>query len=100
MVSWQIVKVGKRTIRPDDYSTEVVLALRSEAGGVLEPGQTLRLVPRTIPASCPLTASELGVLGSLANGLTYKQIAQKRDRAIPTIRSQLHTIYGKLGVHD
>jgi len=101
MVSWQIVKVGKRTIRQEDHAAEVVVALRSEAtGAVLKVGQTLRVVPRAIPATCPLSPMELQVLDCISNGLTYKQAAAKRERAVSTIRTHIHSIYRKLGVND
>jgi DNA-binding CsgD family transcriptional regulator len=47
---------------------------------------------------CPLTRIELEVLQGLADGLRYKQIAQKRGVTLSTIRTQVHYIIGKLGV--
>jgi DNA-binding NarL/FixJ family response regulator len=101
MTSWQIVKVGNRTIRAKDHSVEIIVALRSETtGAVLKERDRMRVVSRTIPAACPLAPAELQVLRLLSDGLTYKQIAEKRYRAVSTIRTQLHSVYGKLGVLD
>ncbi len=101
MTSWQVVKVGKRTIRPDDHAAEVIVALRSEnTGAVLKAGDRMRVVHRSLPATCPLSPAEIETLRLLADSLTYKQIALKRNRAESTIRTQLHSVYTKLEVTD
>lgn len=47
-----------------------------------------------------LSARELEVLQLLAQGLTYQQIALSLDLSTSTIRTFLHSTYGKLGVVD
>ena len=58
---------------------------------------------RTKPKSgeqAHFTSREQSVLDCLANGLTYKQTADKMNISIPTIRSYLRRIYEKLHVQS
>jgi DNA-binding response OmpR family regulator len=48
----------------------------------------------------PLTARELEVLGLLAGGKTYKQVARALDLSQSTVRNHLHNVYHKLNVVD
>ena len=43
---------------------------------------------------------EIEVLQLLANGRTYKEIAQELFVSVNTIKSHLKSIYGKLGVNN
>ena len=56
--------------------------------------------PRRGRAASPLTRGEQRVLTELADGLVYKQIAQKLDLSVSTVRTHLHNTYRKLGVSD
>ncbi|MHB8492404.1 MAG: HDOD domain-containing protein [Solirubrobacteraceae bacterium] len=49
---------------------------------------------------CPLSSREVGVLQRLAEGKVYKQIAHELMLSTSTVRTHLHTIYGKLGAVD
>lgn len=49
-------------------------------------------------AECPLTSQQLTMVGYIADGLRYKQIAERESLAVSTVRSHLHKVYGKLGV--
>jgi putative nucleotidyltransferase with HDIG domain len=60
----------------------------------------IRLNERRHVDPCPLSRTELSVLRTLAEGKTYKEIAAESGRARSTVRSHLHSIYGKLGVTD
>lgn len=53
-----------------------------------------------VPEGCPLSGKELEALQLLAQGLTYKEMAQHIGRNPSTVRSHLNHIYNKLGVHD
>jgi DNA-binding CsgD family transcriptional regulator len=53
-----------------------------------------------IPRGCPLSARELSILRLLAEGLVYKQIAERLHLSTSTIRTHLHNIYMKLGARD
>ena len=44
-----------------------------------------------------LTPRELELMPLLAQGLTYREMAERQNVAIGTIRQQLHTVYDKLG---
>jgi putative nucleotidyltransferase with HDIG domain len=79
----QRVGLGERSLR----------SLMYELPG-LKPNERRRADP------CPLSRAELGVLRTLAEGKTYKEIAAESGRARSTVRSHLHSIYGKLGVND
>jgi DNA-binding CsgD family transcriptional regulator len=50
--------------------------------------------------ACPLTGRELEVLQGLAEGKACKQIAHELTVSHSTVRSRLHSAYGKLGVRD
>ncbi|MFA4964255.1 MAG: response regulator [Thermoleophilia bacterium] len=50
--------------------------------------------------SNPMTGRELEVLGLLANGKTYKQVARALDLSQSTVRNHLHNVYHKLNVVD
>ncbi len=61
----------------------------------LRAAQTMR---DRVPDACPLTPHELSAIRGLAGGMTYQQIAQKTGRSHSTVRHQLHSAYGRLGV--
>ncbi len=48
----------------------------------------------------PMTERELEVLGLLASGKTYKQVARALDLSQSTVRNHLHNVYHKLNVVD
>jgi putative nucleotidyltransferase with HDIG domain len=48
----------------------------------------------------PLTPMQQRVLGGLARGFTYKQIAADLSVSESTVRTHLHNLYGKLEVSD
>jgi DNA-binding response OmpR family regulator len=48
----------------------------------------------------PMTDRELEVLGLLATGKTYKQVARALDLSQSTVRNHLHNVYHKLNVVD
>jgi DNA-binding NarL/FixJ family response regulator len=52
------------------------------------------------PEPCPLSAREIEVLGRLAEGKVYKQIARELRVSTSTVRSHLHNVYCKLGAVD
>lgn len=48
----------------------------------------------------PLTDRELEVVGLLAGGKTYKQVARALELSQSTVRNHLHNVYHKLNVVD
>jgi DNA-binding response OmpR family regulator len=48
----------------------------------------------------PLTERELEVVGLLASGKTYKQVARALQLSQSTVRNHLHNVYHKLNVVD
>lgn len=54
--------------------------------------------PRRRPESSPLSPRETEALRQLAMGRVYKEIAADLGIATSTVRSSLHSAYGKLGV--
>lgn len=48
----------------------------------------------------PLSPRETDALRGLAEGKTYKVIAHEQGIRTSTVRTHLHHVYGKLGVHD
>lgn len=55
--------------------------------------------PRTAQSS-PLTPRETDILGHLAEGKVYKEIALELSLSASTVRNHLHHAYDKLGVAD
>lgn len=53
----------------------------------------------TLPAS-PLSAREREVLGLIAQGLSYAEIARQQDVSIHTVQTHIKNLYGKLAVHS
>jgi putative nucleotidyltransferase with HDIG domain len=49
---------------------------------------------------CPLSMRERDALRGLAEGKVYRQIAEDLQLSPSTVRSHLHHVYVKLGVHD
>ena len=47
-----------------------------------------------------LTATERSILLMLAEGLPYKGIAERRRISFYTVRTHVHNLYEKLGVHS
>lgn len=74
-----------RGARPDQHSTRWTHRPRAR---------------RRAFGSCPLTSREVEVLGCLAEGMVYKQIARELDLSTSTVRSHLHHIYAKTGTYD
>ena len=58
------------------------------------------LAPLRGSTPSPLTPRELEVLGLLAAGKTYKQLAHALELSQSTVRNHLHNVYHKLGVVD
>jgi DNA-binding NarL/FixJ family response regulator len=54
---------------------------------------------KMVTKSYKFTKQEKLVLNGLSKGLTYKQIAKNHFVSENTVRSQVHGIYQKLGVH-
>jgi len=52
------------------------------------------------PEPCPLSARELDTLSRLATGKVSKEVAQDLGVSSSTVRTHLHNINIKLGVHD
>jgi putative nucleotidyltransferase with HDIG domain len=57
--------------------------------------------PRSRPVDPnPMSARERDVLGLLAEGMLYSQIAAELGVGVSTVRTHLHNVYGKLDVRD
>ncbi len=74
-------------------------------GGAPMSGQIARQVVGAFRQSRPsansiLSASEQSVLGLLARGLMYKEVAERLNLSIYTVRTHIWHIYRKLHVHN
>ena len=81
------------------YTEKLLAGFASE----MTAGQRMRLAASSdaLPAWVqPLTSHELAVLRLLAAGLSAPQIAEKYVLSINTIKTQIKSIYAKLGVHS
>lgn len=47
-----------------------------------------------------LTSREVEIVKLLAKGMKTREIAERSDRSVLTVKSQLRTIFKKLGVHN
>jgi DNA-binding CsgD family transcriptional regulator len=56
--------------------------------------------PPTNESRAPLTARERDVLARMAEGLQNKEIAQKLEISLATVRNHVHNLLEKLGVHS
>jgi DNA-binding NarL/FixJ family response regulator len=61
---------------------------------------SFQAVPKTANKDELLSSREQMILDCLSNGLTYKQVADKLNITIPTIRSYLRRVYEKLHVQS
>ena len=88
---------------------EIVEAIHAVHSGesVLHPSATARLLARALrhPAQtsspktqAPLTERELEVLNLAAQGMGNKEIAEKLDLSVPTVKAHLVNIFNKMGV--
>jgi len=62
--------------------------------------QTFRASEEAQDLSMKLTEREAEILDSLAKGYANKEIADKLEVSVPTVRSHLRSIYEKLHVHS
>jgi len=56
--------------------------------------------PPTSETDPPLTAREREILQWVAGGLQNKEVAQKLDLSLATVRNHVHNILEKLSVHS
>jgi DNA-binding CsgD family transcriptional regulator len=59
-----------------------------------------RLASASPPEAPPLTRREVEVLHHVAAGLQNKEVAQRLDLSLATVRNHIHSILDKLGVHS
>lgn len=80
------------------------LAREMERLGVASLGAPAPARASTFPLAddpgAPLTPRERDVLGRMAEGLQNKEIAQKLDISLATVRNHVHNLLEKLGVHS
>lgn len=87
---------------------EILAAIRqlNEGGAPMSPGiarkmvQAFQLPPQAAVNESDLTVREKEILYALADGLSYKKIADKYYVSISTVRSHICHIYEKLHVHS
>ena len=63
-------------------------------------GNDDRLGTRELPRDLGLTQRQLTVLGSLVEGLSYREIGERLAISIDTVRSHIRQIYSALQVHN
>lgn len=84
-----------RSIDRGERYVSVGLAVRALQSRLAEP---LPAVPPAQPKSA-FTPAERRILDLLAQGHTNKQIAERLDLAVPTVKNALRIAFFKLGVH-
>ncbi|HZM35257.1 MAG TPA: LuxR C-terminal-related transcriptional regulator [Burkholderiales bacterium] len=72
---------------------------RITVAGSLEHGMLFLRATEKAPME-RLTHAEMVVATLIAQGLSYKEAAKRRSLSPATVRNQLHSVYGKLGVNN
>jgi DNA-binding CsgD family transcriptional regulator len=98
------------SVRPDLYSVVHILSpidpegrlarALAACGAVAEPLPGCALSAEPAAAAPPLTTREREILQWVAAGLQNKEIAQKLDLSLATVRNHIHNILEKLAVHS
>lgn len=93
------------TLASVDTQLSVIVQRTHGRGGRLDAGRAALRTHRSrgqghTGGGCPLTSREVEVLGCLAEGMVYKQIALELQLSTSTVRSHLHHIYDKTGTFD
>jgi DNA-binding CsgD family transcriptional regulator len=105
----QVTILKVPSVRPDLYTLVHVLAPIDENGRLARALAGMGSVPaaaapcvRVLPdaAPPPLTAREQEILQWVAGGLQNKEIAQKLDLSLATVRNHVHNVLEKLEVHS
>lgn len=63
-----------------------------------DPGRPFDASEQDLAALFQFTRAESGVASALVNGLSVEQIAERHQVSRETVRTQLKSIFGKLGV--
>ncbi len=96
------IKSRLRGAVPDNQSTLVDYTgqlLRAFAASSIARSRESMALPMPASMPEPLTERELEVLRLMAAGLSSRDIADKDIVSINTVKTQVRSIYGKLGVH-
>jgi len=88
-------------LEPIDRQSRLARELE-RLGVVASPGAPLRTSasPQADDLQAPLSPREREVLERMAEGLQNKEIAQKLDISLATVRNHVHNMLEKLGVHS
>jgi LuxR family maltose regulon positive regulatory protein len=99
-----LVKQDQLGAVPPAYVERILHAIAgSHSPGTMHPVQPAAPVPAGIEPDAmiePLTERELEVLRLMAEGLKYKEIAERLFISLNTVRSHVKAIYGKLNVNN
>lgn len=91
-------------LQPIEESSRLSRALRRLGAVRIEetpPGSPASPPPQLAGADAPaLTAREREILGCVAAGLQNKEVAQRLDLSVATVRNHIHNILEKLRVHS
>jgi DNA-binding CsgD family transcriptional regulator len=96
-------------VRPDLFTLVHILQPLAEEGRLARLLERLGHQGQALPAALanaspaeapPLTRREVEVLHHVAAGLQNKEVAQKLDLSLATVRNHIHSILDKLGVHS
>jgi predicted ATPase/DNA-binding CsgD family transcriptional regulator len=98
-------KLGEQTFRTawakgSTMAPEQALATQESETPQVSPIPPSSTVPPSSPAPTGLTRRELEVLRLLTEGLTNPQIAERLVVSLPTVNTQVASIFNKLGVNS
>ena len=106
----QVTILKVPSVRPDLYTLVHVLGRIDAEGRLARALEAVGAVPAVTPAPTPalpetvvappLTPREQEILQWVAGGLQNKEIAQKLDLSLATVRNHVHNVLEKLAVHS
>lgn len=94
-----LIQAGARGVVPKSDSNQVLIeVIERVMAGELCIAPSLAGTPESDPTHEPLTPREAEVLDQLGQGFTPKEIAERMDISLGTVRTHLRNAYPKVGV--
>lgn len=83
-----------------DHGAPMSAALAGTMMRLVRESQTDRFATSSLPRDLGLSPRQLAVLRGLVEGLSYREIGERLDISLDTVRSHIRQIYAALQVHN